>query len=103
MTNKTYQVVKDLCNENMGTPSTVGQAVQTVVAIPAGTPIAIYDSSTLCGTSNVRRDVYLTVGGSSRIMNVVREVVDRTFVVRIDGVVYEGNDVYSAEELGIAE
>ena len=103
MTNKTYTVVKDLCNENMGTPCTVGQSVTTVVSIPAGTEVAVYDYDRICGTSKVIRDVYLTVGGGSRIVNNFGEVVDRTFVVRIGGTVYEGNDVYTAEELGITE
>lgn len=103
MINKTYTVVKDQCHENMGTPSTVGQTVTTIVAIPFGTEIVVYNQNLCLGTSRVRRDVYLTVGGASRISNNFGEIVDRTFVVRIDGTVYEGNDVYTAEELGITE
>lgn len=103
MINETYTVVKDQCHENMGTPSTVGQTVTTIVAVPAGTPVGVYDYDKLCGTSHVRRDVFLTLGGTSRIANNFGEVVDRTFVVRIDGTLYEGNDVYTAEELGITE
>lgn len=102
MTNKTHTVVKDLCNENVGTPSTVGQSVKTVVAIPAGTEVAVYHDDTLCGTSRTIRDVYLTTGGESRTSR-FGQIVDRTFVVRIDNVIYEGNDVYTAEELGITE
>lgn len=103
MTNKTYTVVKDQCNEAMGTPSTVGQTVTTIVAVPLGTEVAVYDSDNLCGTSRVKRDVYLTLGGTSRFANNFGEVIDRTIVVRINGTVYEGNDVYTAEELGITE
>lgn len=102
MTNKTYTVIKDLCNEAMGTPSTVGQRVTTVVAIPAGTEVAVYSDDTLCVTSRTLRDVYLTTGGGSRTL-LFGKVVDRTFVVRIGGTVYEGNDVYTAEELEITE
>lgn len=102
MTNKTYTVIKDLCNETVGTPSTVGQRVTTVVAIPAGTEVAVYSDDTLCGTSRTLRDVYLTTGGGSRTSR-FGQIVDRTFVVRIGNDMYEGNDVYSAEELGIAE
>lgn len=102
MTNKTYTVVKDLCNEKMGTPSTVGQSVTTVVAIPAGTEVAVFSDDTLCGTSRTLRDVYLTTGGGSRTSR-FGQIVDRTFVVRIGNDMYEGNDVYSAEELGITE
>lgn len=102
MINKTYTVVKDQCHENMGTPSTVGQTVTTIVAIPAGTEVALYSQDTLCGTSSTRRDVYLTTGGQSRTSS-FGIIVDRTFVVRIGNTVYEGNDVYTAEELGITE
>lgn len=102
MINKTYTVVKDQCHENMGTPSTVGQSVTTIVEIPAGTEVAVYAYDTLCGTSRTLRDVYLTMGGQSRTSS-FGQIVDRTFVVRIDNTVYEGNDVYTAEELGITE
>ena len=102
MTNKTYTVIKDLCNEAMGTPSTVGQRVTTVVAIPAGTEVAVYSDDTLCVTSRTLRDVYLTTGGGSRTSR-FGQIVDRTFAVRIGNDMYEGNDVYSAEELGITE
>ncbi|MCC3723718.1 hypothetical protein [Staphylococcus haemolyticus] len=102
MTNKTYTVVKDQCHENMGTPSTVGQTVTTIVAIPAGTEISVYAGGTFCGTSRTIRDVYLTIGGQSRTSS-FGQIVDRTFVVGIDGALYQGNDVYTTEELGITE
>lgn len=103
MINETYTVVKDQCHENMGTPSTVGQSVTTIVAIPAGTQIVIVDLDGNKGFSRVRRDVYLTLGGTSRIADRFGNVSDCTFTVCIDGTVYAGNDVYTAEELGITE
>lgn len=103
MTNKTYTVVKDQCHEHMGTPSTVGQSVTTIVAVPSGTQIVIVDPNGNKGFSRVRRDVYLTLGGTSRIANRFGIVSDCTFSVYIDGVSYSGNDVYTAEELGITE
>lgn len=102
MINKIYTVVRDLCSEVVGTSSTVGQIVTAVVAIPAGTEMAIYSEDKLCGTARTSRDVYLTTGGESRTLH-FGKVVDRTFVVRIGGTVYEGNDVYTAEELEITE
>ena len=103
MTDKTYTVVKDQCNEHMGTPSTVGQEVTTIVAVPSGTKIVITDQNGAKGFSRVRRDVYLTLGGTSRIADRFGNVSDCTFSVYIDGVVHNGNDVYTAEELGITE
>ncbi|AGZ17626.1 hypothetical protein X824_gp197 [Escherichia phage 4MG] len=103
MTNKTYTVVKDQCHENMGTPSTVGQSVTTIVAVPSGTQIVIVDQNGAKGFSRVRRDVYLTLGGTSRIADRFGNVSDCTFSVYIGGVAYNGNDVYTAEELGITE
>lgn len=103
MTNKTYTVVKDQCNEHMGTPSTVGQEVTTIVAVPSGTKIVITDQKGAKGFSQVRRDVYLTLGGTSRIADSFGEVAECTFTVYIDGTIYAGNDVYTAEELGITE
>lgn len=103
MTNKTYTVVKDQCNEHMGTPSTVGQEVTTIVAVPAGTKIVITDPNGAKGFSRTRRDVYLTLGGTSRIADSFGEIAECTFTVSIDSALYEGNDVYTAEELGITE
>lgn len=103
MINKTYTVVKDQCHENMGTPSTVGQSVTTIVAVPSGTQIVIVDQNGAKGFSRVRRDVYLTLGGTSRIADRFGNVSDCTFSVYIGGVAYNGNDVYTAEELGITE
>lgn len=103
MINETYTVVKDQCNEHMGTPSTVGQEVIAIVAVPAGTKIVIIDQNGAKGFSRVRRDVYLTLGGTSRIADSFGEVAECTFTVCIDGAVYAGNDVYTAEELGITK
>lgn len=104
MVNKTYTVVKDLCHENMGTPSTVGQVVTTIVAVPANTPVVVFDQDgNLRFTSTVRSDVFLTNGGKSRSEDGFGGIIDRIFAFRINGVWYEGNDVYIAEELGITE
>lgn len=103
MINETYTVVKDQCHENTGTPSTVGQSVTVIVAVPAETPVIVYAEDQFCFTSSVRRNVFLTRGGKSRSHDNFGVVVDRTFAFRINGVWYEGNDVYTAEELGITE
>lgn len=102
MTNKTHTVLRDLCSETKGTPSTVGQEVSVVVKIPALHPVIIYDGDRPDGISNVRYAVYLTQGALSRI-NQAGVVVERVFVARVDGTLYQGNDVYTAEELGISE
>jgi len=104
MTNKTYTVVKDLCNEKVGTPSTVGQVVTTVVAVPANTAVFVFDKdSQFLFTSRVVNDVFLTQGGGSRSRDARDGIVDRNFAFRINGIWYEGNDVYSEEELGITQ
>lgn len=103
MTNKTYTVVKDLSHDHTGTPSTVGQEVTTIVVVPAGTRVVITDQDGGKGFARVSRDVYLTVGGSSRISDKFGKVAVCTFTVCIDGKTYAGNDVYSAEELGIVK
>uniref|UniRef100_A0AAU8GFD2 Uncharacterized protein n=1 Tax=Salmonella phage vB_SEnST11_KE22 TaxID=3161173 RepID=A0AAU8GFD2_9CAUD len=100
MTSKTHVVVRDFCHEATGNPSTVGQTVVEVVFLPALSPVSIFDKDRLAVQTMVNKDVYLCTGGSSRIcMN--GEIVDRTFVARVGKTVYEGNDLYSAEELGI--
>lgn len=105
MINKKYTVVKDLCNENMGTPSTVGQVVTTIVEVPADTAVVVFDQEgQFCFTSTVRSDVFLTKGGKSRSRDGFGDgIINRIFAFRINGVWYEGNDVYTAEELGITE
>lgn len=100
MTSKTHTVVRDFCHEATGNPSTVGQEVVALVFLPAMTPICIFDHDRLTAQTMVNKDVYLCAGGSSRLC-LNGEIVDRTFVTRVGETVYEGNDIYTAEELGV--
>lgn len=102
MEHKSHIVVRDMCHEVAGTPSTVGKEVVAIAFIPKNTPLSIFDRGFLVGVANVNKDVYLCSGADSRFVCRTGQA-DITVVVNINDVLFCGNDFYSAEELGITE
>lgn len=91
-------VVRDLVAENTGIESLVGQMVEVVKKIPKYKKITVATPG--IGKSKVfptRRDVYLVNAPRTRWMKGPHRVEEA--IVLYCG--YQGNDIYSAEELGL--
>lgn len=99
MSNKMFvTVVRDIVAEKTGIYSSVGEKVEVIKMIPRFKPITVQ----LPGKNEplmfpVNKDVYLVEASLSRFMSKNGRVVD----ARISYCGYEGNDIYSAEELGL--
>lgn len=99
MTKMMVKVKKDLMAEKTGLPSMVGEMVEVVRLLPAHSRLRILADYSPLQTVATHYEVYLVVARESRWMK---------GPARADGVVleyqsYYGNDVYSAEELGISK
>lgn len=91
-------VVRDLIAERKGIESMVGQSVEVVKKIPKNSRILV--SAPGMGTPKyypLVRDVYLVNSSRTRWMR-GKSICRETMVV-FGG--YVGNDIYSAEELGL--
>lgn len=91
-------VTKDLVSENTGIPTAVGSSVEVVKKIPKYSRILV--SVRGIGKPRVypvRSDVYLVNAPKTRWMK--GQVQCDEAIVMFEG--YVGNDIYSAEELGI--
>lgn len=91
-------VTKDIVSENTGIPTAVGSSVEVVKKIPKYSRILV--SVRGIGKPRVypvRSDVYLVNAPKTRWMK--GQVQCDEAIVMFEG--YVGNDIYSAEELGI--
>lgn len=91
-------VVRDLVAEYAGIESSVGQSVEVIKKITRYSRITVgaVGAGKLLQFP-VRRDVYLVNAKQTRFMVGKRRA--EKAIVLFEG--YEGNDVYSAEELGL--
>jgi len=102
------KVIRDIASEYLEDPisSLVGEEVEIVATIPARTNILMGTENGSC-TSMTNKVTYLTKGGSSRTRlkaetgHPVGEPVTALFVAIVGGIVYQGSDLYAAEELEI--
>lgn len=99
MTKMMVKVKKDLMAENTGMPSMVGEMVEVVRILPVHAKLHVLADFSRIQTLATHREVYLVVAKQSRFMK---------GPARAEGVVleyqgYYGNDVYSAEELGVGK
>lgn len=91
-------VTRDLVSENTGIPTSVGVSVEVVKKIPKYSRILV--SVRGIGVPRVypvRSDVYLVNAPKTRWMNGAVQCDEA--IVMFKG--YVGNDIYSAEELGL--
>ena len=99
MSNKIFvTVVRDIVAEKTGIYSSVGEKVEVVKMIPRFKPVTVHfpgKSEPLMFPTN--KDVYLVEAALSRFMS----GSSRVGGARITYCGYEGNDIYSAEELGL--
>lgn len=91
-------VVRDMIAEREGIESLVGKQVEVVKKIPKNSRITVATPGMgQPKTFPVNKDVYLVNAGKSRFMS-TKGRCDPVMVL-FRG--YSGNDIYSAEELGI--
>lgn len=91
-------VVRDLVSENTGIPTAVGTSVEVVKKIPKYSRLSVsVRGISAPRTYPVRRDVYLVNAPRTRWMK--GPVQCEEAIVMFEG--YVGNDIYSAEELGL--
>lgn len=91
-------VVRDLVSENTGIPTAVGTSVEVVKKIPKYSRISVSVRGIgVPRTYPVQRDVYLVNASRTRWMK--GPVQCEEAIVMFEG--YVGNDIYSAEELGL--
>lgn len=98
-----HTVLKDIMHETVGTPSKVGMEVDSLVFLPANHKITISDGDNLYLTF-VNKGVYLCRGPGSRMLDKRYGKEKEVVITAILGEkAYSGNDLYSAEELGLEE
>lgn len=99
------KVIRDLSAEHLGIEGVVGQEVDIVTLLPARTAIEV-STGEIQNRNFVRYPVYLVVAPFSRVYKVVDGVLvgeptPARIIATVDGVTYEGNELFSAEELEI--
>lgn len=100
------KVIRDVIAERMGIPTTVGSVVNVELLVPPLQPIGMRTEKGVSACLP-KYPVYLTTGGRTRTQtkdqdgNILTKLADTVFLVRLDGVLYSGNDVFSLEELEI--
>lgn len=91
-------VVRDMIAEHEGIESMVGKQVEIIKKIPRLGRIRMATPGMgVTKVSRVNKDVYLVNAPSPRLMSAKGRCA--TVMVLYKG--YEGNDIYSAEELGV--
>lgn len=90
-------VVRDVIAEREGIESMVGEQVEIIKKISKNQPIQVSGPRSTPKTWRVYRDVYLVKASKSRFMSPAGRC--ENVLVNFKG--YKGNDVYSAEELGL--
>ncbi|QEQ95006.1 hypothetical protein pEaSNUABM56_00230 [Erwinia phage pEa_SNUABM_56] len=100
------KVIRDVVAEHLGIEGVVGQEVDIVTLLPARTPVELSHGSVQT-RSFARNPVYLVVAPFSRVYKTdlngkpVGEPIPARIIATVDGVTYEGNELFSAEELEV--
>lgn len=100
------KVIRDVVAEHLGIEGVVGQEVDVVTLLPARTQIELSNGE-VQQRSFVRYPVYLVVAPFSRVYksdgegNPVGEPVPARIIATVGGITYEGNELFSTEELEV--
>lgn len=99
------KVIRDVVAEYLGSESVVGLEVDIVTLLPARTPVELSHGVGPTFSSFARNPVYLVVAPFSRVYKTdgngkpTGEPIPARIIATVDGITYEGNELFSAEEL----